>query len=78
MGWKGVKEDPSSAITFGDNSAISIEALELIVRLSDKYTFDLPWQDGDVALVDNYMAMHGRRPFSGDRKRQVLVALAAD
>lgn len=78
MGWKGVKEDPSSAITFGDNSAISIEALELVVRLSEKYTFDLPWQDGDVALVDNYMAMHGRRPFSGDRKRQVLVTLAAD
>lgn len=78
MGWRGVKEDPSSAITFGDNSAIPIEALELVVSLSDKYTFDLPWQDGDVALVDNYMTMHGRRPFSGDRKRQVLVALAAD
>lgn len=78
MGWRGVKEDPSSAITFGDNSAIPIEALELVVSLSEKYTFDLPWQDGDVALVDNYMTMHGRRPFSGDRKRQVLVALAAD
>lgn len=78
MGWKGVKEDPSSAITFGDDSAISIAALDLIVELSEKYTFDLPWQDGDVALVDNYMTMHGRRPFSGDRKRQVLVVLAAD
>lgn len=78
MGWKGVRENPSSAITFGDGSDIPIEGLQLAVNLSKKYTFDLPWQDGDVALVDNYMAMHGRRPFSGDRKRQVLVALAID
>ncbi|MBU3003751.1 TauD/TfdA family dioxygenase [Paraglaciecola arctica] len=78
MGWKGVRENPSSAITFGDGTPIPIEGLQLAVKLSEKYTFDLPWQDGDVALVDNYMAMHGRRPFSGERKRQVLVALAID
>ena len=78
MGWKGVKEDPSSAITFGDGSPIPLAGLERAVELSKKFTFDLPWQDGDVALVDNYMAMHGRKPYSGERKRQVLVALAID
>lgn len=77
MGWQGVKEDPSSAITFGDGSPIPVSILETIVELSKKFTYDLKWQDGDVALVDNKMTMHGRRPFSGDRKRQVLVALAA-
>jgi alpha-ketoglutarate-dependent taurine dioxygenase len=78
MGWKGVREDPSSAITFGDGTDIPIEGLQLAVELSEKYTFNLPWKDGDVALVDNYMTMHGRRPFSGERKRQVLVVLAID
>jgi hypothetical protein len=78
MGWEGVRENPSSAITFGDGSAIPIKGLELATGLAEQFTFDLPWQDGDVALVDNYMAMHGRRPFSGERKRQVLVALAMD
>jgi alpha-ketoglutarate-dependent taurine dioxygenase len=78
MGWKGVRENPSSAITFGDGSAIPVPGLELIVALADKFTFDLAWQDGDVALVDNYLAMHGRRPYSGQRKREVLVALAID
>lgn len=78
MGWKGVRENPSSAITFGDGSHISSSSLELIASLAAEFTFDLPWQDGDVALVDNYMAMHGRKPFSGERKRQVLVALAMD
>ncbi|MFQ3235683.1 MAG: hypothetical protein ACI9C4_001245 [Paraglaciecola sp.] len=76
MGWKGVRENPSSAITFGDGSAIDVESLQLATDLAKNYTFDLPWQDGDVALVDNYMTMHGRRPYSGERKREVLVALA--
>jgi len=76
MGWKGVKENPASAITFGDGSHIPIAALELVTRIAGQFTFDLPWQDGDVALVDNYMAMHGRKPYSGERKREVLVALA--
>ena len=78
MGWKGVRENPSSAITFGDDSEIPVDGLQMAVSLSEKYTFDVPWQDGDVALIDNYMAMHGRRPYAGARKRQVLVALAID
>ena len=31
-------------------------------------------RQGDVALVDNVVAMHGRRPFEG--KRRVLASLA--
>lgn len=77
LGWKGVRDNPSSAITFGDGSDIPVEGLSLIVDLAKEFTFDLEWQDGDVALVDNKMAMHGRRPYSGERKRQVLVALVA-
>jgi len=76
MGWNGVRENPAKAITFGDGSHIPVAALQLMVSLSEDYTFDIPWQDGDVALVDNYIAMHGRRPYSGERKRQVLVVLA--
>ncbi len=77
MGWDGVREDPSSAITFGDDTKIPASGLELVVKLSKDFTYDVKWQDGDVVLVDNKMAMHGRRPYSGERKRQVLVALAA-
>lgn len=77
MGWKGVRENPSSALSFGDDSSIPKEGLERIAELSKEFTFDLQWQDGDVALLDNKITMHGRRPYSGERKRQVLVALAA-
>ncbi|GAB3485516.1 TauD/TfdA family dioxygenase [Marinomonas epiphytica] len=75
MGWKGVRENPSSAITYGDGSHFKAEDLELINSLSAEFTFDVEWQDGDMAIVDNYMAMHGRRPYGGETKRQVLVAL---
>ncbi len=78
MGWQGVRENPSSAITFGDGSQIPREVLDLIVELSKSFTFDVDWQDNDVAIVDNYRTMHGRRAYSGTRKRQVLVAMAAD
>jgi alpha-ketoglutarate-dependent taurine dioxygenase len=53
------------------------QGLKKIVALAEKFTFDVPWQDGDIALIDNKMTMHGRRPYGGERKRQVLVALAA-
>lgn len=77
MGWQGVRDDPSCALAFGDGSAIPKEGLERIAELSKDFTFDIQWQDGDVALLDNKITMHGRRPYSGERKRQVLVALAA-
>ena len=77
MGWPGVRENPSRSITFGDGSTIPTNSLELIVSLSTDFTYDLAWQDGDVALIDNKLTMHGRRPFSGIRKRQILVALTA-
>jgi alpha-ketoglutarate-dependent taurine dioxygenase len=44
--------------------------------IADEVTFDIPWQAGDLALVDNYVAMHGRRNFKGTRR--VLASLVAD
>jgi len=49
--------------------------MALVIELGDKLSFDVPWQTGDVALVDNYLVMHGRRPFSGQRR--VLASLVS-
>ena len=76
MGWQGVRENPSKALTFGDDTEIPVDYLETIVTVSAKYTVDLDWQDGDIALIDNKRTMHGRRPYDGERKRQVFVALS--
>ena len=70
---KDTPNDPSKAITFGDGTPLDREAVA--ARLGEELSFDIPWQIGDVALVDNYVAMHGRRTFRGTRK--VLASLVA-
>jgi alpha-ketoglutarate-dependent taurine dioxygenase len=49
--------------------------MAVAIELADELSFDTPWQAGDVALVDNFLVMHGRRPFSGERA--VLASLVA-
>ncbi|HEY1784262.1 MAG TPA: TauD/TfdA family dioxygenase [Pirellulales bacterium] len=72
-GWKDARNDPSKSITLGDDSPLDAAAVAVAIRLSEELAFDIPWQAGDVALVDNFVTMHGRRPFSGTRK--VLAAM---
>ena len=43
--------------------------------VAEKITYDHFWQKGDLLLVDNFLVMHGRRPFFGTRK--VLASLAS-
>ena len=75
QGWKDERNDPSKAITFGDQTPLDRDAVNVATRLSEELSFNVPWQRGDVALVDNYVTMHGRRAFTGTRK--VLASLVA-
>ncbi len=77
-GWRRTGDSPDAILTFGNGDSIPVPALEAMLGLADKLTFPVDWQDGDVALVDNHRVMHGRKPYSGARKRQVLVCLARD
>jgi len=74
-GWKDSRNDPSQAITFGDGTPLDRSSAQTASELGEELTFDIPWMRGDVALVDNFITMHGRRPFSGTRK--VLASLIA-
>ena len=49
--------------------------MAVVIRLADQLTFDISWQTGDVVLLDNFITMHGRRPFEG--QRSVLASLVA-
>lgn len=75
QGWKDARNDPSKAITFGDGTPLDRAAVNVATQLAEELAFDVPWQNGDVALVDNFVTMHGRRTFSGTRK--VLASLVA-
>ena len=75
-GWKDTRNDPARAITFGDGTPLDSGDVAAASVIADEVTFDIPWQAGDLALVDNYVAMHGRRNFKGTRR--VLASLVAD
>ena len=75
-GWSVAPNDSRKAISFGDDTEIPDDAMQRVSDLADGLSFDVAWQTGDVALVDNFLVMHGRRPFSG--KRCVLVSLVSD
>lgn len=75
-GWKDTRNDPSKSITFGDGTPLDQHAVAVATELANELSFDVPWRQGDVALVDNFVTMHGRRTFSGTRK--VLASLVAN
>jgi len=72
-GWKDRRNDPSEAIRHGDGSKLDADAVMRAVAIADELAFDVPWQAGDAVLIDNTLAMHGRRPYRGTRK--VLASL---
>ncbi len=75
MGWKDSRNRHEKVVRFGDSSEIADEDMQQVVSLAKQFTYDLQWQTGDMAVVDNFLVMHGRRPFTGERR--VLASLAA-
>lgn len=61
-------------VTFGDGGEIDPADLLVVRAASRDCEVLFPWQAGDVMVIDNIMAMHGRKPFTGPRR--VLVAMA--
>jgi hypothetical protein len=69
QGWKDARNDPSKAITHGDGTPLDRDAVQLVAAMAEELTFDTPWQQGDVALVDNFVVMHAfRTEFSRPRR----------
>lgn len=74
-GWADSRNAPNRSITFGKGEPITSDDMASAIAIADELTADLAWQAGDVALVDNFLVMHGRRPFEG--RRRVLASLIA-
>ena len=67
------EDDLPRSCSFGDGTPIEDSAMAEILGLYAELEVAFPWQAGDVVLVDNLLAAHGRNPFSGERR--ILVAL---
>ena len=51
---KGTDGNYHLPTTYGDGTNIPREYIERLLKISDEIGFLVPWQEGDVALIDNY------------------------
>ncbi len=62
-------------ICFEDGSEIGDDIWVHIEKITDRYTYNIPWENGDVVLIDNTRVMHGRRRIE-DPNRRICAALS--
>ncbi len=61
-------------VLFGDGTRIADSIVDEIRAVVAENEEAFPWQEGDVLMIDNVLAAHGRRTFEGPRT--ILTAMA--
>ncbi|KAK1266303.1 Clavaminate synthase-like protein [Acorus gramineus] len=72
-GWKDVRNDPVKAVTFGDGTPLPAEIIEDCLKILEEESVAIPWQKGDIMLIDNLAVLHSRRSFNPPRR--ILASL---
>ncbi|WP_406349221.1 TauD/TfdA family dioxygenase [Streptomyces sp. NBC_00144] len=67
------EEDLPRHAYYGDGSGIDKADLDVVRKVYEQVTFDFPWQTGDVMIINNTLAAHGRQPFTGSRRTLVSM-----
>ena len=72
-------EEGLSTNTFlGDGTPLDAESLRELHAAYEAECVPVPWQDGDLLIVDNLLAAHGRAPYQGSRRVVVSMGGARD
>jgi len=68
----GVPEVGMTDVLLGkEMNKMSSEDCDEVKRVAEKSIVALPMEPGDILLIDNYRALHGRETFEGDRYHAV-------
>ena len=59
-GWTDVLNKPGRGVVFGDGTEIPMEAMAMMARVFEEESVNVPWQQGDVMLINNLQVMHSR------------------
>ncbi|PGT57973.1 taurine catabolism dioxygenase TauD [Bacillus cereus] len=58
---------------YGDGTPIEDSIIETIREVYDSETVMFPWKKGDLLMLDNMLAAHGRNSYIGERKTLVSM-----
>lgn len=61
-------------VAYGDGTPIDLADLAAVRQVIRRETRPHAWQPGDILMLDNMLAAHGRRPFSGERRIAVAMS----
>jgi len=68
FGWNDVRHVGPKCVQFGDGTYLDKSIVESCRDIMNEVCVNHKWQHGDVIMIDNRIAQHGRRPFTGTRK----------
>lgn len=74
LGESFAMEDLPNQTFWGDGTPFEAETMAALQAIYRDETVRFDWRPGDVLLLDNMLAAHGREPFEGPRK--VVVSMA--
>jgi len=63
-------------VRYANGEAIEDSVVDHIRAVVDEEAYAHAWQAADLVIVDNHLALHGRRPYLGSR--DVVVAWSAE
>lgn len=66
-------EDLPTNTFYGDGKPIEPDVLDHLREVYRRETVKFPWQQGDLMVLDNMLAAHGRSPYGGERKIAVAM-----
>lgn len=66
-GWQDRRNDARKAVVFGDGGALDGGVVARCLEIMDELAVAFAWQRGDVLVVDNWVTLHSRRAFQGER-----------
>ena len=70
--WPGWEDRVRLNALYGDGSPMELAVLDHVRAVIRDHTIPHHWRRGDILVIDNLLAAHGRTPFSGERS----IALA--
>ncbi|RYH19221.1 hypothetical protein EON65_26350 [archaeon] len=76
-GWNDTRNRGEEAVILAETGEVLDPAfMRDCQRIMEEICVAIPWQKGDVMLLDNRTVMHSRRTFEGPRR--ILAALGRD